>query len=236
MADYIMEPGDFKKYFYTCVILAAVCFVAAVACVISSGYANVLETSIMGQGSVDMRHHAQNAGDVAMVQNATVVYQARREWGPGAPGLESFTTSFLVAGADASGGYRNQYVVKGSGAGHKVEYRATQITGDFVGSGEIVVSATEAEGETFESLINMDSSRGNATIRGRVQTADGQGRPMTIEELDAVGQFILTQYLQITEPPATNEDWLGFCKGVEEEWNVRQAAGLDGAYHQIEPV
>ena len=217
MADYIMEPGDFKKYFYTCAILAVVCFGAAVACVVSSGYANVIETSLMGQGSVDLRSHGPNAGDIAMVQNATVVYESRREWGPGTGGIETFTTSFLVAGADASGGYRNQFVVKGSGAGHKVEYRATAITGDFVGSGEIVMTATADGGDGFESLINMDSSRGNATLRGRVITADGQGRPMTISELDAVGKFVLEQYLQVTNPPVVAEDWLGFCKGVEEE-------------------
>ena len=42
MADKIMTPGDFKKYFWASAFLAVICFLAAVVAVSSSGYADVL--------------------------------------------------------------------------------------------------------------------------------------------------------------------------------------------------
>lgn len=213
----LLSATDFRRYFYTCLILAFICFAAAIVSISSSGYANVDELSIMGHGTIDARHASKSAADTAMIQNATVVYEAKREWGGGSK--ETLSSSFIVSGASPDGGYRNQYVVKGAGAEHKVEYRATQISGDFSGNGEIVVTATEYDtgpGGTLESTINMDSRNGEATFQGRVYNAV-EGRPATIEELDAVGQFVLRSYLNISYVPEGPEDWLGFCAATNRD-------------------
>ena len=211
--EYIVEPLDFRKYFYTCVILAIVCLLTGLVAVSISGYAGVLETSIKGTGSMDVRHHTEGAADVAMAQNATVVYQSTVS-GPGDGLGQNFSTSFMVFGA--GGTRRDQYVVKGSGAGNKVEFRATQISGDFVGEGEIVLRI-ENDRESFESRIVLDSTTGEAVFQGRVKARDPVGRPSTVEETEAIGAFLIESYLLEEEPPETTENWLTFCSLINTE-------------------
>jgi len=211
--EYIVEPLDFRKYFYTCVILAIVCLLTGLAAVSISGYAGVLETSIKGTGSMDVRHHTERAADVAMAQNATVVYQSSIT-GSVDDMARAFSTSFMVFGA--GGTRRDQYVVKGSGAGNKVEFRATQLSGDFVGEGDIVLRM-EDDRESFESRIVLDSTAGEAVFQGRVKARDPVGRPFTVEEIEAVGAFLIESYLLEEEPPETVANWLTFCSLINTE-------------------
>jgi hypothetical protein len=56
---------------------------------------------------------------------------------------------------------------------------------------------------------------GNATFRGRV--INGQtSKPVNEAELEAVGEFVIRSYLNVTEKPKTYEDWLQFCNTFSE--------------------
>ncbi len=236
MADEIMTSGDFKKYFWASAFLAVICFLAAVVAVSSSGYADVLKTTVAGDGDLYVRHDFRESADLASVANASVAYNYDRTW-EGANDPVETHSQFLVIGAPASGGFRNQYVVKTSGVGHKTVYRATALSGDFQGELDFKLTTTAAAsedlkpGEEMVSQISMDTTFGNGTIQGRVWTQDGDiNRPATKEELDAVGKFMVNHYLELSEPPETYDDWLSFCASVDRD----VIAAYPGVY--IEPV
>ena len=230
-----LSTTEIRRYFYTCVILAFICLVAAVYCISSSGYADVLQTSIAGDGDLYIRHDFKESADLASAANSTVAYNYERTW-DGAEDPVTVTSQFVVIGAPAEGGFRNQYVVKTSGLGHKTVYRATAITGDFQGDLNFSLTTTAADaeglkpGEAMISEINMDTTFGNGTIQGRVWNRDEAGRPATKEELDAVGKFMVQHYLELSEPPETYEDWLTFCSTVDRD----VIAAYPGVY--TEPV
>jgi len=205
----IFAPEDFKKYFYASLFLAIICLILAIVAIGESGQANVIEQSIAGQGSLYTRHDSQEASDLAVAQNASVIYQAARKWGTDVA-TQTFTSSYIVSGA--RGGYQNQYLVKSSGAGYKHSYQATRITGDFSGSSEVSLTIGEGGAESLDSLTLMD---GNATFRGRIYSTE-EGRPLTAEEMDAVGKLMIRSYLNITQPIKTPEDWLGFCASFSD--------------------
>lgn len=209
----LFAPSDFKKYFYACLILAVLCFVGALLAISTSGYGNIIEHSIVGTGDLYTRHDSQSASDLASVANSTVVYEAKREW-EGTSTAQTFSSSFIVSGASAKGGYRNQNVVKSSGAGYKHVYRATAITGEFSGRGEVSLTLGEDGAESLDSLILMDSRQGNATFQGRIYSSEN-GKPVTAEESDAVGRFMIRSYLNITEPITTPAGWLDFCASLD---------------------
>lgn len=220
--DALFAPSDFKKYFYACLILAIFCFIGALLAIGSSAYGNIIEQSIMGTGDLYTRHDSTHASDLASAVNSTVVYQSKREWDvPGA--AETFSTSFIVSGAQAKGGYRNQYVVKSSGAGYKHVYRATAISGDFAGSGEVSLTTGGDGAESLDSLVLMDSRSGNATFQGRIYNSQS-GRPVTTEESDAVGKFLIRSYLNVSQPIKTPENWLDFCGMLDKDMILDQTA------------
>lgn len=220
----LFAPSDFKKYFYACLILAVFCFAGAILAISTSGYGNVIEQSISGRGDLYTRHDSQSASDLASVENASLFYEAKREWGS-ADDTQTLSSSFIVSGAQASGGYRNQYVVKSSGAGYKHVYRATQISGDFAGSGEISLTIGEDGSESLDSLILMDSRSGNATFQGRIYGSEG-GKPVTAEEMDAVGQLMIRSYLNVSEPLTGPDNWLGFCESLNKLIDPAIAPGI----------
>lgn len=177
------------------------------------GEANSLDTSLSGTGTADLRHDTERSSDRAMAEGAAIMYDYSRKWGV-EDEAETATSSFIVSGG--TGGYKTQYAVKGSGAGHKVDYRATKISGDASFASEISLSGNEAGGENFDSVIEFDTLAGNATIQGRVynQTA---GRPATVEELDAVGKYLLQTHLNVSSTPITPDNWLGFCGELDRD-------------------
>jgi len=203
----LYTPGDFKKYFWASCILSIICLIGAIVAIGSSAYGDVIEQSIRGTGDFYTWHDSEHASDLASAVNATVIYDAIRT-------PETFSTSFIVSGAQSSGGYRNQYVVKSSGAGYKHVYRATAITGDFVGSGEVMVTVGGDGAQSLDSLILMDSRAGNATFQGRIYNGRS-GKPVAEEEMDAIGKFVVRSYLNITEPIKTSQDWLQFCNMLD---------------------
>lgn len=188
------------------------------------GDANVIEQSISGRGDLYTRQDSKSASDLASVENATMVYEAKREWAS-PDDAQTFASSFIVSGASTKSGYRNQYVVKSSGAGYKHVYRATQISGDFAGSGEVSLTIGEDGAESIDSLILMDSRSGNATFQGRIYGSEG-GKPVTAEEMDAVGKFLIRSYLNITEPLTGPDNWLGFCESLNKIIDPAVAPGI----------
>ena len=222
--DRLFTAEDIRKYFYASCILAIVCLLAIIYLVGTSGMGNVIEQSISGRGDLYTRHDSQSASDLASVENASLVYESKREWGS-PDDAQTFTSSFIVSGAQASGGYRNQYVVKSSSVGYKHVYRATQISGDFAGSGEVSLTIGEDGAESLDSLILMDTRSGNATFQGRIYGNEG-GKPVTAEEMDAVGKFLMRSYLNISQTTTTPEGWLDFCSGLNRLIDPAVAPGI----------
>ena len=212
----LFTPEDIRKYFYASCILAGLAFVAILYVVGTSGSANTLDTSLVGTGTVGIRHDSENSADKAMAENASIMYDYSRTWGVDVV-TETAKSQFVVT--SAKGGYKTQYAVQGSGADHKVDYRATKISGDASFASEITLTATEAGGESFDSMIWFDTRDGLATIQGRVLNSI-EGRPATIEEIDPVGQFLLNTHLNVSNEPITPEGWLDFCNGLDQDVNM----------------
>lgn len=222
--DKLFSPEDIRKYFYASCFLAIICLLAVVYLVGTSGLGNTIEQSLIGRGDVYSRHDSTSASDLASVVNATVAYEVTRKWEGSGP-AQTFSSSFIVSGASTKGGYRNQYIVKSSGAGYKHVYRATQISGDFSGSGTVSLTIGEGGAESLDSLILMDSRNGNATFQGRIYSSEG-GRPITAEETDAIGQLLVRSYLNITQPLTGPDNWLGFCDSLNKLIDPAIAPGI----------
>jgi hypothetical protein len=220
----LFTPEDIRKYFYTSCFLAIICLILALVAIGESGYANTIEQTIIGKGDIYTRHDSQSASDLASAINSTLVYEAKREW-TGESESQQFSSSFIVTGAQASGGYRNQYVVKSSGAGYKHVYRATQISGDFAGQGDVSLTIGEDGAESLDSLVLMDSRNGNATFQGRIYSSVG-GRPITAEEMDAVGQLMIRSYLNISQTIDKPVGWLDFCGSLNRLIDPAVAPGI----------
>ena len=214
--DKLFSPEDIRKYFYTSCILAVVCLLVTIYTVAVGGAGNTLDTSMVGTGTMNYRHDSEHSADIAMAENASIMYDYSRTWGPDVP-METAKSQFVVT--SAKGGYKTQYAVKGSGADHKVDYKATKISGDASFASEITLTATESGGESFDSMIWFDTRDGLATIQGRVYN-NSEGRPATIEELDAVGKYLLNTHLNVSNAPILPEDWLGFCSGLDQDVNM----------------
>ncbi|DBA35206.1 TPA_asm: hypothetical protein vir525_00064 [Caudoviricetes sp. vir525] len=212
----LFTPEDIRKYFYASCILAGLAFIAILYVVGTSGSANTLDTSMVGTGTMNYRHDSEHSADVAMAENASIMYDYSRTWGQDVA-VETAKSQFVVT--SAKGGYKTQYAVKGSGADHKVDYRATKISGDASFASEITLTATEAGGESFDSMIWFDTRDGLATIQGRVYN-NSEGRPATIEELDAVGKYLLNTHLNVSYEPITQAGWLDFCNGLDKDVNM----------------
>jgi hypothetical protein len=207
----LFTPEDIRKYFYASCILAGLAFIAILYVVGTSGSANVLDTSMIGTGTMNYRHDSEHSSDVAMAENASIMYDYSRTWGQD---VETATSQFAVT--SAKGGYTTQYSVKGSGAGHKLEYTATKVSGNASFASTINLSATESGGESLDSMIWFDTRDGLATIQGRIYN-NSNGRPATIEELDAVGKYLLNTHLNVSYEPMTPEGWLNFCEGLDRD-------------------
>ena len=214
--DKLFSPEDIRKYFYTSCILAVVCLLVTIYTVAVGGAGNTLDTSMVGTGTMNYRHDSEHSADIAMAENASIMYDYSRTWGPDVP-METAKSQFVVT--SAKGGYKTQYAVKGSGADHKVDYKATKISGDASFASEITLTATESGGESFDSMIWFDTRDGLATIQGRVYN-NSEGRPATIEELDAVGKYLLNTHLNVSNEPITQAGWLEFCGELDQDVNM----------------
>jgi hypothetical protein len=234
MSEVAFTSRGYWKYFWISVGMALMC--AILAGMAFWGSANIMKLDVVGEGDIYVRHDWAESADLASAVNSTVGYSYERDWN-GTEDPVEVRSQFMVVGATSEGGFRNQYVVKTSGVGYKTVYRATQLTGDFQGDMGLILTTTAAAsedlkpGEEMVSTINLDTTFGNGTIQGRVWTRDGEvNRPATKEELDAVGKFLITSYLELSAPPETYEDWLSFCSTVDRD----DISAYPGVY--VEPV
>jgi hypothetical protein len=81
-------------------------------------------------------------------------------------------------------------------------------------------------------MIWFDTRDGLATIQGRVYN-NSEGRPATIEELDAVGKYLLNTHLNVSNEPITPESWLNFCESLDRDM-ILDPSIPDGVY--IAPI
>jgi hypothetical protein len=198
------------RLFVASFIISAVIVVSGLMVAGHFGYANQVSEVITGHGTLDARSYSAHSSDTAMAQAANIMYQYQRDWADSVDQKQVMTSSFIVSGA--RGGYRNQYVVTDSGAGYKHFYQATKITGEFSGSMASTVAVVTGL-QSLDSLVLMD---GNATFSGRVINGTS-GRPVDEKTLDAMGQFMIRSYVNITQPAVTPEDWLGFCSSINTD-------------------
>ena len=221
----LFTPEDIRKYFYASCLLAGLALSAIFYIVGTGGSGNVLDTSIVGTGTGSIRHDSEHSADLAMAENASIIYDYSRSWDDN-DNIEVAKSQFVVT--SANGGYKTQYLVKGSRAGHKVEYRATKIAGNASFASEISMSATEAGDESLDSMFWLDTRDGLATIRGRVYNYDGR-RPATIEEIDQVGRYLLNSHLNVSKEPIVPESWLGSCEELNRDM-ILDPTVPDGLY------
>lgn len=173
------------------------------------GQANSDSLSVTGSGFLDVGHWTDLAHDRAITQAAQISYKGYREWGKRwSEGDHEFTTEFLVL--DAIWG---EYTVEVSGSGHKVIYAARNFTGDYEGSGLATVTISEQGETSFDSQITLNSMDGSAKFQGRVLNSS-DGRPASMEELDAVGQFLIKSHVNVS---LAVENPKGFCESLDRD-------------------
>lgn len=195
---------DFRKYKYFAVLMACICFAGAVI-----AGANIIQTSVSGAGKFFVQHNFQESGDIAGTKAGEITYSYERTWDRQTATGRSM---FIVAGA--TGSYEDQYIVRGSAAGHRVEYRVEKLFGDFSGSQEIKVIIEDSGEENFDNLILL---KGNATYYGKIRAVDKMGRPLDAETLFGIGEFVVRSYINVSSEIQKPEDWLAFCDEVSEE-------------------
>lgn len=200
------NPGivDFRKYKYFAVLMAIICFAGA-----AIAGANLIQTSVSGMGKFFVQHNFQESGDTAGTKAGEITYSYERTWDKQTATGRSM---FIVTGA--TGSYEDQYVVRGSAAGHRVEYRVEKLFGDFSGSQEIKIILEDSGEENFDNLILL---KGNATYYGKIRAVDKMGRPLDAETLFGVGEFVIRSYLNVSSEVQKPEDWLSFCDEVSQE-------------------
>jgi len=198
---------DFRKYKYFAVLMACICFAGAVI-----AGANIIQTSVSGAGKFFVQHNFKESGDIAGTKAGEITYSYERTWDKQTATGRSM---FIVAGA--TGSYEDQYIVRGSAAGHRVEYRVEKLFGDFSGSQEIKVIIEASGEENFDNLILL---KGNATYYGKIRAVDKMGRPLDAETLFGIGEFVVRSYINVSSEIQKPEDWLAFCDEVSEELSV----------------
>jgi hypothetical protein len=183
--------------------------------VATSGDANLMKTTVTGFGDIDIREQVtdNSARVAALAANSTAKYLSVVEWGQ----IVKFSNSFVIYGAQASGGFRNQYVISGSGSENTFEYRATAIVGDFVGGGELILRGSaypDEHGNTLEARITLDASGGKSIFDIDVVNVT-TGRPVTAFELNGVGNWTFEQYLLLNQSMREKFEEEDFCESLD---------------------
>jgi hypothetical protein len=172
------------------------------------GTSNVFTNDITVNGSFEQRTAVGGASDI-VAGVGLVHYSLMATWADGTP--LSFKSEVMM---DVVKEVKNRLVsnryavaVYSSGTGYKHKMEARKISGEFTGSAAFVTADT-----SVDSLILMD---GNATFKGSLINSSTGRHPTTESETYAVGIASIKQYLNISVPLKTPDDWLGFCAA----WN-----------------
>ena len=96
--DNLFSPEDIRKYFYTSCILAVVCLLTTIYLIAVSGAGNTLDTSMVGTGTMNYRHDSEHSADIAMAENASIMYDYSRTWGQDVA-VETAKSQFVVTSA-----------------------------------------------------------------------------------------------------------------------------------------
>lgn len=206
---------DLKKYFWASLFLAIICLAGAVLAVMSSGDADIFKTTVGGHGDLYVREQFVETSSMAqaMVDNAEARYVSLVEVGE----IAKFSNSFRVHGAQVSGGFKNQYFIRGAGEGNTFKYMATAIVGDFFGGSELILRGAahqDQAGNVLESRITLDSSGGKSIFDIDVINVS-TGRPVTAFELNSVGNWTFQQYLALNMSEQEKFSEEDFCESLD---------------------
>jgi len=217
--------GKARLYFTVAIMLLIAVFIGAF-------YGDSIDSftnSIIGRGSFEQRTNIHNgfdhALDVASAANGQIMYKSSGTWGDGTK--LTFDSEFETEVGDQNIRgipFSTKYKVGIFSDSMKTRHYlvAYDITGPFVGSGHFV--STELSNE---DIIVMDSSRGNATFRGKMLHED----TLSESETTAIGQFVIEQVLNQKKDVNFNLtlDPLGFCAGLDRDMILDQSIP-DGTY------
>jgi len=195
---------DFRKYRNLAIIMGIICFLASLILAIAA--ANIIQTEISGKGDLYIRQASEDTVDIAGTKNASFVFSYERNWDKNS---NTGSSEFIVIGA--KGTPEDQYRVRAKAADTIVEYEASNIIDSFSGSRTFKIILQDT-GTDFDNLVLI---KGNTTVQGRIRSVDGNGQPRDLEDLFAIGEIAVREYINISSRKDPAEDWLGFCAEVE---------------------
>jgi hypothetical protein len=219
----IFTPEDFKKYFYASLFLAIICLILAIVAIGESGQANSATLSISGIGDLYVRNDMEHFGDLAG-GNGQHKYKSKMTWGLtdwGISRADAMESEYYLNASYAD--WANEYRIMGSGAGHKVNFVASKISGQAEFANEIKFSFDEAGTESFDSTIHFDTRDGSSNITAKVWNSTA-GRPATMTEIITAGKFLIDYNLNISKPKITPENWLGTCETLDRDMILDKTA------------
>lgn len=225
MADICINANTLAKAGILLIILVIIMFLLGS----QYGHSNIFTNSIIGTGSMEERDNfGGKFTDVASVNNGIVNYKFETTWEDGTTEMH-YTSSYTVEALKSIKGqpFSNKYSIGVYSAGYKHRLEATDITGNFTGSANVVTTDV-----SIDSLIIMDNKvngGGNATFSGSVINTNSGNHPVTESETLAIGQFAINQYLNVSVPQKVAEDPLSFCITLDKDMILDKSVP-DGVY------
>jgi hypothetical protein len=228
----------FRLGFYTSLLaiglLAAILIMSAGTAL--PGEANYVKTSVTGSGDGSSLHEGR-LGEETSFKNGTIDYRYSKVWDtPETVEAQDSEFSLVTEGRSYWNKYRT-WTDKRIAGSHEMEIRVSSIEGSFYAKNGMNITLNEADGtEEFVSTLLLDTMQGNATISidvirwegaayGGVSQNDTNetklgetvGKPVTLEELDYVGKFVIEQVVELKEPLKEPGDWLGLCASLDDK-------------------
>lgn len=220
----------FRIIFFFCYLALAFGLACAIfsAATINTGQSNLyIKTDITGTGS-GSSYHEGRLGESSGFKNASTDYHylQTRDYDTG---IYTQSSKFLMDGGEASyWNYHRVWTDKDLAGKDSIRIDVSNIAGSYYGASGMNISYNEADGsEELESTIKIDTTSGNASITMRVINWT-TGKPVSLEEIDRVGQFVVDSIVKLSTPVTTEQGWLDFCGLLDSD--VILDSGNSGIY------
>jgi hypothetical protein len=220
----LFTPDDFKKYFYASLFLAIICLILAVIAIGESGQADIyIKTHITGNGS-GSSYHEGRLGESSGFRDAKTDYSYEKSQDE-ETGATTQNKVFYLSGGDGSyWNYDRVWTSKDIAGANQVKISVGKIQGSYYGSSGMNISYNEADGtEEFESSLTIEAA--NATISLRVIQWNST-KPVSLEEIDRAGKFVVDQLVKLSEPIKTEKGWLDFCELLDRDAILSDENGI----------
>jgi hypothetical protein len=237
------DEKTFRRIFYACYIALAVavaCAILSATTVVPSESSIYVKESFTGTGSGSTLHEGRLA-ESSGFRNATVSYSYDKTVTDS--GSQDQNVEFMMAGGDGSyWNFQRVWTDKQIAGHNSLDIRVGQISGSYYGKSGMKISydVANASEEEFESSITIDTRDGNASLQFDViqwqgagepipqyddksgnftgyEGGESLGKPVSISEIDLVGQFLVEQLVQLKAPPEDKDDWLEFCNTLDKD-------------------